>query len=413
MELWELVARESCRDTLAQYTHAGDRYRLEEFAAAFCEDGILEIRGFPSLWSYTPLEFLGLKVCTALFLSAALYNPLRRFPVPRNGSFYSAAALFFLLMEIAVIAVFDITFTSYFLWAFILVFFSTLARRRWAKTLLAIPAPVWGIRGIITVFLVPALPFCRIITLSPVLGNLLIAGACIPFILILLRIGLMFPGRGLLRRGTREPLLAGLLLVAAGLLVTRLLIFSPFSPANPQPITATQTVVVDAAGGTSSTSLAIESPAPVRGISLSTPEGPWPLPRDWKGGSVRLDLVPSPVQVTVTSGQFLQQRTLTLDVDMPSRPRSFSLSIESAEDFVLFDSSFPALRIGPHSYRVLVGAFPPDPLSLQVSLPVEQAFTMTLTAEFDAPLLGVDVTARPDARVATRVRVVRTLDVKT
>ena len=45
MELWELVARESCRDTLAQYTHAGDRFLLEEFAAAFCEDGVLEIRG--------------------------------------------------------------------------------------------------------------------------------------------------------------------------------------------------------------------------------------------------------------------------------------------------------------------------------------------------------------------------------
>jgi hypothetical protein len=45
MELWELVARESCRDTLAQYSHAGDRYLLEEFASAFCEDGILEIRG--------------------------------------------------------------------------------------------------------------------------------------------------------------------------------------------------------------------------------------------------------------------------------------------------------------------------------------------------------------------------------
>ena len=45
MELWELVARESCRDTLAHYTHAGDRYLLDEYAAAFCEDGILEIRG--------------------------------------------------------------------------------------------------------------------------------------------------------------------------------------------------------------------------------------------------------------------------------------------------------------------------------------------------------------------------------
>ena len=45
MELWELVARESCRDTLAHYTHAGDRFLLDEYAAAFCEDGVLEIRG--------------------------------------------------------------------------------------------------------------------------------------------------------------------------------------------------------------------------------------------------------------------------------------------------------------------------------------------------------------------------------
>ncbi len=45
LELWELSAREACRDTLARYTHAGDRYLLDEFAAAFCEDGVLEIRG--------------------------------------------------------------------------------------------------------------------------------------------------------------------------------------------------------------------------------------------------------------------------------------------------------------------------------------------------------------------------------
>ena len=45
MELWELVAREACRDTLAQYTHSGDRYLLEDFAGSFCADGVLEIRG--------------------------------------------------------------------------------------------------------------------------------------------------------------------------------------------------------------------------------------------------------------------------------------------------------------------------------------------------------------------------------
>jgi hypothetical protein len=49
MEQWELSAREHCRDTLAQYSHAGDRYLLDEFTAAFCEDGVLEIRGQPPL----------------------------------------------------------------------------------------------------------------------------------------------------------------------------------------------------------------------------------------------------------------------------------------------------------------------------------------------------------------------------
>src|SRR5271170_6771134 len=44
VELWELSAREACRDTLAQYTHSGDRYLLEDFADSFCEDGVLEIR---------------------------------------------------------------------------------------------------------------------------------------------------------------------------------------------------------------------------------------------------------------------------------------------------------------------------------------------------------------------------------
>jgi hypothetical protein len=45
MELWELTARERIRDTLARYSWAGDALRLEELAAAFCDDGVLEVRG--------------------------------------------------------------------------------------------------------------------------------------------------------------------------------------------------------------------------------------------------------------------------------------------------------------------------------------------------------------------------------
>ena len=44
-ELWELVAREQIRHTIAAYTVAGDSGRFEEIAAQFTEDGVLDVRG--------------------------------------------------------------------------------------------------------------------------------------------------------------------------------------------------------------------------------------------------------------------------------------------------------------------------------------------------------------------------------
>jgi hypothetical protein len=45
MELWELAAREGVRDTIAAYADAGDRLRLEDVAATFAPDGVLEVKG--------------------------------------------------------------------------------------------------------------------------------------------------------------------------------------------------------------------------------------------------------------------------------------------------------------------------------------------------------------------------------
>ncbi len=43
--MWELVAREQIRDTLARYNWSGDAGRLDGLAETFCGDGVLEIRG--------------------------------------------------------------------------------------------------------------------------------------------------------------------------------------------------------------------------------------------------------------------------------------------------------------------------------------------------------------------------------
>ena len=45
MELWELVAREEIRETLARYHHFGDSARFTEMAALFATDGVLEVKG--------------------------------------------------------------------------------------------------------------------------------------------------------------------------------------------------------------------------------------------------------------------------------------------------------------------------------------------------------------------------------
>lgn len=45
MTLEELLARESIRQTMANYTMAGDRLRIDDFVAQFTQDGVLESEG--------------------------------------------------------------------------------------------------------------------------------------------------------------------------------------------------------------------------------------------------------------------------------------------------------------------------------------------------------------------------------
>jgi hypothetical protein len=45
MEVWELLIRESVRDTIARYNNAGDRLQLADLAGCFAPDGVMAITG--------------------------------------------------------------------------------------------------------------------------------------------------------------------------------------------------------------------------------------------------------------------------------------------------------------------------------------------------------------------------------
>ena len=377
-------------------------------------EGIGAARRFSVLWSYAPLEFLALKVCVALMLYTALYNVFRRFPFPRKGSFYSAAALFILLVDIVVVALFNVSFTYYFLWAYFFIFLSALVRPRLAKILLFLPAPFWGLRSLIEVFTLPSLPFARFLLLSPIWGNLLIAGVSLPFILLVLRLGLLLPGRGFLRRRVREFTFAGLLFAACVGIGAHLAFFTPFTPQNPQPFVATQAIEAGPGNTVIRDTITVTSPAPLGTVTLSDAGGTRELVG--RGTSLALPLSPpprSPVDITQTSSAFLSRRTVALQISMPANPLTVTITLASQNDFILYDCSFPFVREGSRSYRILIGAFAPNPLPLQLTLPADGAFAISLSMEFDLPLIGARISTPGDTRATTRVKVHRSLEVKT
>jgi hypothetical protein len=60
VQMWEMVAREQIRDTLARYNWSGDAGRLDGLAETFCADGVLDIRGVQPLRGRSEiLAFLG------------------------------------------------------------------------------------------------------------------------------------------------------------------------------------------------------------------------------------------------------------------------------------------------------------------------------------------------------------------
>ena len=60
MQMWELVARERIRDTLALYNWSGDAGRIDDLLQSFCPDGELEVRGTATATGRAAIaEFLG------------------------------------------------------------------------------------------------------------------------------------------------------------------------------------------------------------------------------------------------------------------------------------------------------------------------------------------------------------------
>ncbi len=375
------------------------------FIATALIRGIMDFRDFPTLWQYAPGPYFLLKLLLSIFLFAIVFQSIRGLPFPRNGSFYSASAIFLLFFDVVLLSVFDIAFTFYFLWGFLFAFFFSLARSPWLKLLFLLAAPAWLIIGGAELFAAGELSAAEGLLLSPVSGNLIFAFVLLPFLLMLIRIDLMLHRRLRLPHGsTLRAIIMGSA-AAAVLFASALVFLDPFSPERPQPVDAVE--VVDLTAGEHR--LELSSPAPLEGLVVSRGSARFEIDTTARRHSLMLSGNPEPVSLSRSAHEFLSRSRRSILVDSSLEPRDVNVAVSSPQEILIFDSQFPteALDSG-RLVRFAIGPFPPNPLEISFTVPRELPTRIDLelfSRETAFPIESAD----PRFRLRTSTRVLQSL----
>lgn len=364
---------------------------------------IIEKIRFP-LWEYTPLLHFFLKLTSATFLFSLFFHTLHRLPLARRGSFYSASSILFFFVNILVFSLIDIALCYYFLWGFLCSWGFSFFKRKRIKLLFLFIAPLPLYRITYDLFTTPELPMIRVLLHSST-GNFLLAFMLLPFLLMVIRIDFLLrhpafhkPGWGV----KSVILLSGALTMG---LTGYLLSFSPF-PTKPIPVLWNE--VVDFESGTHS--LTISGITYLKEGTFPYETYPIEIPPKSRKVETFLPMVEDPLHLQVHKTSFLNRTTYHLTFTSTIPVNLLECALEAPEDTVIYGSNFPITPlVGTRFSKVFIGKTPPQPLSLILTLPQKNPFTLHITVHSKAeglPSLGEGYqVVNPEYTIQKRVRI--------
>jgi hypothetical protein len=374
-------------------------------AATMILELYLEAKTFPTLWQQTPLVFFLLKVALSVFLFSSMFQVLRNLPISRNGSFYSASSILFLLIDIAITAVVDLSLTYYFLWALLFAFLFSVANNRYLKTACLIAAPFWLIKATADLFTLPEYEVCRVLLFSRIGGNLLLAFFMLPFMLMLIRLDFLVrhPIQG--RRGFAVLLFSSFSGLFVAGITLYVLLFSPYNDANPQPLEMTERL--DTARNIHT--LSLSSPAPLGALTLRRGETIMRIESPERAYETELGMTETGITIVPEAVEFLDRKRYRLTITSKTRLVTVSCRIRADGAVVLYDANFPFAYLPElRSAELYIGRTPPLPLVIEFTLPRSSAVTAEL--ELVAGDLPVPWSI-PDRRFGTVARFVMKAEV--
>jgi hypothetical protein len=352
---------------------------------------IQRVRVNGQLWRAAPLLFLALKgVVASMMLVAfhvvvtrALRENLRRV----TDRFFPTTALLLVLFDMFVVALVDISLTVYFVVPLILILAYEMVRSLHVRLVLTSLAALELLFFGLLMFLGPGTEFQRSVLLSTYRGNLILAAAVAPFVVLALDLS-----HGLAESTPAfRRLVLAILVGLSTVLVGAALVLPAFGPDHLQPVQVLQ--LVDVEGGENR--ILLNSPARLGSLTLQSGT----TRRSFESQQRTLETTgedPGNLLSISTSGQSILDRdNVQLILHSRGGPDRLRVAISSDSGFVVYDSEFPVTRELDGKRHVLhVGDFPPSPLTVNLTLPKSRTFTLEVTAEYADPPVALDVEGR-------------------
>jgi len=345
------------------------------FIGTFTIRAISSIRRFPGIWQQAPLIFLLIKIAAALTLFAILYRYLKQFPFPKVRSFYSASAILLFLMLMAVSAINNISFVFYFVWPFFWTVLFSLFRNKFAKLFCLVVSPGSLVYGLYLLFKFKSLQAIEFIIYSPIWGNLFITLIILPFTLMVIRTSIVFHDTATRKMHIHGWVLFSFPVAAFITLTVYSFFFNPFTPARPMKIQVHE--VIDYELG--ERKLTAAANGPLKEIYIGGNDY-----QDISAGNVDsitqfTDVLPELIILSLEKKEFLDRKYYTIYLEVEGDPLDIQLLLYSEDEMVICDSNFPFRITGlENSGEVFIGAFPPNPIEIEIVLPD----TISVDAQF-------------------------------
>ena len=346
------------------------------FLATLIVRGVSVIRGYPQLWEQNPLLFFAFKIVAAFSFFFLMYRLVKRVPFPGIRSFYSASAIVFFLLLILITSVVNVSLSYYFVWALYWAVLFSLFQNRFAKLFCFLLAPALLIKGIYDLFLLGSEDALGFLIVSPLYGNLFFSLLILPFALMIIRVIRAFRDTAQIRHELHGWILYALPAASFVVLITYSFLFTPYTKEEPRIINVHETIDTELMDR----KLSLASKAPLGTVEIEGVEEY----QDLDAGRARsalqyADTIPELVRTEIEVKRFLDRKYLTISVTTVGEPVEMNATVLSEGELILYDSNFPFSQ-DPEAGRaaIYIGAYPPDPLHLEIVIPAEYDYELKL-----------------------------------